>query len=76
VSIAGIAGPGLRVAARLRPAPPRVAVPAWLAPLAASLALGLVLSAFWHPERAWLRADGDFAYSAADPTAPLSPGGR
>ena len=42
------------VLARLRPAP---AVRAWWTPLAAGLCLLLLLTAFWHPERAWLRDD-------------------
>ncbi len=56
-----------RVAARLRGQ--GRGLPGWLAPLAAGLALLLCLSAFWHPERGWLRADHAFAYSAADPSA-------
>jgi anti-sigma factor RsiW len=35
----------------------RPAAPAWWAPLATGLALALLLAAFWHPERAWLRDD-------------------
>lgn len=38
--------------------------PAWLTPALATLALLLCVSAFWHPERAWLRADRAWAYSS------------
>ena len=31
--------------------------PGWLAPLAAGLAMLMLVAAFWHPERAWLRHD-------------------
>jgi hypothetical protein len=31
--------------------------PAWLVPLAAALALAVLVAAFWHPERQWLRDD-------------------
>jgi anti-sigma factor RsiW len=40
---------------------PTQGAPAWWAPLAAGLALALLLAAFWHPERAWLRDDRGYS---------------
>lgn len=53
--------PGLRE--RILPAP-ALWGPAWLTPALAAAALLLCVSAFWHPERAWLRADQAWAYEA------------
>jgi len=47
------------VLAALRPAPaPRA--PGWLLPAASALALVLAATAFWHPERQWVRDDRDY----------------
>ena len=43
----------------------RKAAPAWWAPLATGLALALLVSAFWHPERAWLRDDHGYSDTCA-----------
>jgi hypothetical protein len=33
----------------------------WAMPAAVALSLALLIGAFWHPERAWVRADKAFA---------------
>jgi anti-sigma factor RsiW len=50
------------VLAALAPAEPVFFTrPGWLAPIAAALAVGLLVAAFWRPERTWLNADRGFA---------------
>jgi hypothetical protein len=36
--------------------------PLWLAPVAAVLALAILVSAFWRPERQWLNEDRGYAW--------------
>lgn len=57
------------VLARLRPVP---VAPVWWTPLAAGLGLLLLLTAFWHPERAWLRDDRTYS----DTCRPTLKGGQ
>jgi hypothetical protein len=41
------------------------AAPAWWAPVATGLALALLVTAFWHPERAWLKDDHGYSDTCA-----------
>jgi len=63
------------VLAGLMPAQARDLRLGWAMPMAAALALGLLAGAFWHPERAWVRADKAFADLGAPRAAGLWKGG-
>jgi anti-sigma factor RsiW len=55
----------------LRPAQGREMRLGWAMPAAAALSLALLAGAFWHPERAWVRADKAFADLGAPRAASL-----
>jgi hypothetical protein len=57
------------VMAGLRPAQREERGLAWAMPATAVLALGLLVGAFWHPERGWVKADRAFADLAAPSSA-------
>lgn len=57
--------PDLWPALRRRILPAPRWAPQWLTPLATGLSVALLLSAFWRPEQAWVRADQSWAYGAS-----------